>query len=120
MSKTILIVDDDRATSTLLQTLFQLEGYASITCPHPESVLSTVKEHKPDLVLMDFHLADVESLDILRALRADAELQDLPIVMVSGMDRSFECSQAGASAFVLKPFRPSDLLAVIKKQFDRD
>ncbi len=115
MSKTILIVDDDRATSTLLQTLFQIEGYASIICPRPEQVLNTARDQKPNLVLMDLHLADVDSLDILRAIRADAQVSAIPVIMVSGLDRSHECMKAGASAFVLKPFKPADLLAVIKQ-----
>ena len=116
MSKTILIVDDDRATSTLLQTLLQIEGYDSLACPRPEEVLGTMRENNPDLVLMDYHLANAESLDTLRAIRADAELKDVPVVMTSGMDRSYVCMNAGANAFVLKPFKPSDLLDVIKKQ----
>jgi len=118
VNEIIMIVDDDRATSTLLQTLFQIEGYASIICPRPENVLPTVREQRPDLVLMDLHLAEVDSLDILREIRADADVKDMPVVMVSGMDRSYECMKAGANAFVLKPFKPSDLLAVIKKHIE--
>lgn len=115
MNKKILIVDDDRSTSTLLQTLLQIEGYASVICPRPENVLSTLKEQQADLVLMDLHLAEVDSLGVLRAIRADAEVGQVPVVMVSGMDRSYECLKAGASDFILKPFRPADLLATITK-----
>ncbi len=118
MSK-ILIVDDDRSTSMLLQTLFQIEGYTSVTCPRPEEVLEAVHQEKPDLLLMDFHLGNVESLDTLRAVRADPALGTLPVIMTSGMDRSLECMQAGASEFVLKPFKPSDLLTAIKEQLTK-
>jgi DNA-binding response OmpR family regulator len=116
VSKTILIVDDDRATSALLQTLLQIEGYDSLACPRPDEVLGTIREYNPDLVLMDYHLANVESLEILHAIRADDELKTVPVIMTSGMDRSLACMKAGANAFVLKPFKPSDLLDVIKKQ----
>ncbi len=115
MSKTILIVDDDRGTSNLLQTLFQLDGYTSIICPRPDEVVNTIREKNPDLVLMDLHLAQIESLGILRAIRADAEMSAVPVIMVSGLDRSYECMKAGANDFVLKPFNPSELLDTIKK-----
>jgi DNA-binding response OmpR family regulator len=49
----ILIVDDDRATSTLLRTLFEIEGFVGIVCPKPEDVLNTARREKPDVVLMD-------------------------------------------------------------------
>ncbi len=120
MNKTILIVDDDRATSTLLQTLFQIEGYASIICPRPENVLPTAQDQQPDLILMDFHLGDVESLDVLKDIRADAELEAIPVVMLSGIDRGDQCLKAGANAFVQKPFKPADLLNVIKKHIARE
>ncbi len=115
MNKTILIVDDDRSTSALLQTLFQIEGYASIICPRPENVLPTAQAQKPDLILMDFHLADVESLEILKAIRADEQVKTTPVVMLSGIDRSDQCLRAGANAFIQKPFKPSELLDTIKK-----
>ncbi len=67
----ILIVDDDRATSTLLRTLFQIEGYEGVICPRPEEVVQTIEQARPDLVLMDVHLADVDSINILAAIRVD-------------------------------------------------
>ena len=112
----ILIVDDDRATSTLLRTLFEIEGFVGIVCPKPEDVLNTVRRERPEVVLMDVHLAEVDSIQILREIRADAELQTVPVVMTSGMDVREKCEANGASAFMQKPFKPSELVALIKKQ----
>jgi DNA-binding response OmpR family regulator len=111
----ILIADDDRATSTLLRTLFEIEGYAGVICPKPEDVLDVTRQEKPDLLLMDVHLASVDSVSILRQIRSDAELKTTPVIMISGMDLEEKCMRAGASAFVMKPFRPTDLLNEIRR-----
>jgi two-component system cell cycle response regulator DivK len=112
----ILIVDDDRATSTLLRTLFEIEGFVGVVCPKPEEVLNTARREKPDLVLMDVHLAEVDSIHILKAIRTDVELQTVPVVMTSGLDVRETCEANGASAFMQKPFKPSELVALIKQQ----
>jgi DNA-binding response OmpR family regulator len=112
----ILIVDDDRATSTLLRTLFEIEGFVGVVCPKPEDVLNTMRREKPDVILMDVHLAEVDSIHILREIRVDADLQTVPVVMTSGLDVREECEANGASAFMQKPFKPSELVALVKQQ----
>ena len=112
----ILIVDDDRATSTLLRTLFELEGFVGVVCPRPEDVLGTIRREMPDIVLMDVHLADVDSIEILREIRADGALSSVPVIMTSGLDVQEKCAAAGASAFMLKPFKPGELMALIRRQ----
>ncbi len=112
----ILIVDDDRATSTLLRTLFQIEGYDGVICPRPEDVLTAAQAEQPDLILMDVHLADIDAIEILRELKRIPVLSAVPVIMTSGMDVSEKCLTAGASAFLLKPFKPSDLMTEIRQQ----
>ncbi|HEY4690389.1 MAG TPA: response regulator [Anaerolineae bacterium] len=114
MSK-ILIVDDDKATATLLRTLFEIEGMECAICSRADEVINDARRQKPDLLLMDAHLAEVDSLDILRDLKADSKLAAIPVVIVSGMDRSGEFIGVGAADFVLKPFKPAELMAVLKR-----
>lgn len=111
----ILIVDDDRATSTLLRTLFEIEGYEGVVCPRPDEVLQTAERERPDLILMDVHLAEVDSIAILKTIRTWPALKETPVIMMSGLDVEDKCLKAGATAFVLKPFRPAELLAEIKR-----
>ncbi|HZY44504.1 MAG TPA: response regulator [Anaerolineae bacterium] len=111
----ILIVDDDRATSTLLRTLFEIEGYEGVVCPRPDEVLQTAERERPDLILMDVHLAEVDSIGILKTIRTWPALKETPVIMMSGLDVEDKCLKAGATAFVLKPFRPAELLAEIKR-----
>ena len=114
MSK-ILIVDDDKATATLLRTLFELEGLDCAISSHADEVIADAQRAKPDLLLMDAHLAEVDSLGILRQIKTDSHLGAIPIVIVSGMDRSAEFIDAGAADFILKPFKPADLMAILRR-----
>ncbi len=112
----ILIVDDDRATSTLLRTLFEIEGFVGVVCPKPEDVLTTARREKPDVILMDVHLAEVDSIHILKAIRVDRDLKAVPVVMTSGLDVREKCEANGANAFMQKPFRPTELVTLVKRQ----
>ncbi|MGH2593747.1 MAG: response regulator [Anaerolineae bacterium] len=113
--KKILIIDDDKTTATMLRTLFEMEGLEGVICSRADQVISDARREKPDVLLMDAHLADVDSLDILREIKSDPALRAIPVVTVSGMDRSEEFLPAGAAAFVLKPFKPVELMAVLKR-----
>jgi CheY-like chemotaxis protein len=109
----IVVVDDDRVFRELLQTILKMEGYRAVMITSPEDVVPTVREEEPVLVLMDVHIHNQDTLGALRDLKGDKALKDIPVVMTSGMDRAEECLDAGADAFVLKPFRPSEMLVKI-------
>ncbi|HET90582.1 MAG TPA: response regulator [Chloroflexi bacterium] len=122
--ETLVVVDDDPIFCGLLKTVLEFEDYHVIVEPNPDIVLSKVREVNPVLLLMDVHSEKGDTLDVLRELRADESLPGLRVVMTSGMDRSAECQQAGADAFLLKPFRPDELVGLIadlvaKSQDDR-
>jgi DNA-binding response OmpR family regulator len=110
---TIIVVDDDRVFRGLLKTVLEMEGYEAIIEASSGSVTGLAAETAPDLILMDVHVANGDTLEVLRALKADVALRDVPVLMTSGADHSAECFEAGADGFLLKPFRPSELLATI-------
>ena len=99
----------------LLQTLLELEGHESLATPRPEEVVETVRQARPDVIVMDLHLGQSDTTSILRTLKGDPALKSIPIIIVSGMDAQDECAQAGAEAFILKPYSPNALLEMIKK-----
>lgn len=109
----ILIVDDDQVFCGLLKTVLEFEGYEAIIEPNPEAVAPKAREIQPTLILMDVHSEKRDTLGIVRELKADVTLKDIPVVMTSGMDRSLECERAGADAFILKPFRPDELVTLV-------
>ncbi len=114
-----MIVDDDRTTVKLLQTLLEMDGFDVTLCPRGGEVMDQARAEKPDLVLMDYHLADMKGLDVLAALRAESEFANLPIVMTSGLDVSYECKAAGADEFLIKPFDPGSLATLFNRIIEK-
>jgi DNA-binding response OmpR family regulator len=110
---TVVVVDDDQVFCGLLKTVLELEGYKVIIAPQPDDVVPTVRQVMPVLMLMDVHTGRGDTLGVLRELRTDEALNNVLVVMTSGMDRSAECLAAGADDFILKPFSPSELLTKI-------
>ncbi|NWG17891.1 MAG: response regulator [Chloroflexi bacterium] len=111
----VMIVDDDRNTVKLLQTLLELDGFDVVISPRGADVVPIAEETSPDIFLMDYHLADMDGVDAVRQLRAHDRFANAPIVMTSGLDVSDEAMEAGASTFLIKPFEPGDLSPLFLK-----
>lgn len=111
----VMIVDDDRTTVKLLQTLLELDGFEITVCGRGGDVMPLVEKVHPDLILMDYHLSDMDGVDVLRDLRATEAFAKMPIVMTSGLDVEDEVMGAGATAFLVKPFEPDDLPKLFNK-----
>jgi CheY-like chemotaxis protein len=110
----ILVADDDTVMLGLLRTLMKLEGNEIVTVTRPEEILPAIEKEKPALLLMDNHLAGGDSIDVLNVMKSSPKLKDIPVLVTSGMDRQTECLEAGADGFILKPFRPSQLIEYIQ------
>jgi DNA-binding response OmpR family regulator len=115
----ILVLDDDVVFTELLQTVFQLEGYETVLVPSPAECAAMVRDLQPAVVLVDVHYWKERTFDLVRGLRADKTLCATPVLMTSGMDYHDESLAAGADAFLLKPFLPSDLIRLIERLIDR-
>jgi DNA-binding response OmpR family regulator len=111
----ILLMEDDRDMSMLLQTLLEIEGYTVRSYDSERSAVVQAEEEKPDLVLLDVHLGGKDGVQILRDLRQNAALAGLRVVMTSGINLTEECLQAGANAFIVKPYMPENLLRLLTK-----
>jgi CheY-like chemotaxis protein len=111
----VMIVDDDRTTVTLLQTLLSLDGFDVIIVPRGEEVIPQAQREKPDLFLIDFHLSDISGAEVVAALRRHNLFAHTPIVMASGMNVEPEAKKAGANMFLVKPYEPGNLAAIFHK-----
>jgi CheY-like chemotaxis protein len=105
----ILIVDDDPITVKLLQTLLELDGFEIAIAPRGGDVLPVAESFTPDLFFMDYHLTDMDGVEVIRDLRKLDAYATVPIVMTSGLNVEKEAMAAGANMFVLKPFEPQEL-----------
>jgi DNA-binding response OmpR family regulator len=112
----IMLIEDDRTMLLLLSTLMQMEGFevCSSQDDSPEALLATIRRECPDVTILDVYLRQGSGLDLIKSIRADADLQGLRVLMTSGLDFKVECLEAGANDFLLKPYMPDDLIKSIK------
>jgi DNA-binding response OmpR family regulator len=112
----IVIVEDDLAMRSLLETLFEMEGFQVINFrDEVKNITSILKAEKPALALIDVNLRRASGLDLLKNIRNDPELGDVRVIMSSGMNYSAECREAGADNFILKPYMPDQLIKMIRQ-----
>ncbi|OGO13058.1 MAG: hypothetical protein A2Y93_01885 [Chloroflexi bacterium RBG_13_68_17] len=116
----LMVVDDDRSTVSLLTLLLQLEGYQVVVAEARTAAFDAIRAERPDMVLLDFFLSDGEGLEVLLRLRADPELAETRVIMLSGMELSEKCYAAGADGFLLKPYTPDQLIALIREKLGPD
>ncbi len=110
----VMIVDDDRTTVSLLETLLSMDGFDVSLVARGGDALERAHQDQPDVFLIDHHLSDMEGPDVVRALRIDARFADTPIVVASGMNVELEAKNAGASMFLVKPLDPGTLADTLK------
>jgi DNA-binding response OmpR family regulator len=106
----IQLLEDDRDMTMLLRTLLEIEGYQVRSYDPQKPIVEQVAAEKPDLVLLDVHLGGKDGVEILRELRKNQTLADLRVIMTSGINITDECLNAGANAFLVKPYMPENLL----------
>ncbi len=115
----IMIVDDDKTTVTLLQMLFEMDGFEVANVTRGAQALEAASTEKPDLFLIDYHLIDMDGMALTKKLRADPRFATTPIVIGSGMNVESEAKLAGANAFSIKPYEPRDLEALFRKLLEK-
>jgi CheY-like chemotaxis protein len=115
----VMIVDDDRTMVKLLQTLLELDGFEVSVARLGNEVIERATQFQPDVFLMDYHLPDVDGVEILRQVRAGGPFASTPVVIASGLDVEEEVMAAGANAFLVKPFEPDELPDLLQKLIEQ-
>jgi two-component system, OmpR family, alkaline phosphatase synthesis response regulator PhoP len=118
-TKSILIVDDEPKIVKLVQDYLERAGYGVRTAANGKVALSLARTEKPDLIIMDLGLPQMDGLDVTRELRKGS---NVPIIMLTG--RSEESDkliglEIGADDYVTKPFSPKELVARVRVLFRR-
>ena len=109
-----MLAEDDATMLHLLKTLLKMEGFQPIPLEINDDIVAEVISQRPDILLMDVHLANKNGIEELKKLRATPGGGDARVVMASGLDFHDECLRFGANAFLQKPFMPDDLFAVLR------
>jgi two-component system C4-dicarboxylate transport response regulator DctD len=110
MSPAILVVDDNDDNRVTLSTRLQICGYSSIAlAADGKTALERMRAEPVDLVLLDILMPGLDGYGVLRAMKSDASLRDVPVVMVSAIDDPgsvAKCIELGAVDYLTKPFNP--------------
>jgi DNA-binding response OmpR family regulator len=115
MMEKIMIVDDDNTMVSLLELLFEMDGFEVVSFSNRDSIVEDIRLNNPSLVLMDVFISNIDGLELLKQVRASEDLKDMKIIMSSGMDLTDRCMLAGADAFLLKPYPPEELMTMVNR-----
>ena len=113
----ILVVEDNEITRKMLRVTLQAESYDVLEAGDAASALELAPEVRPDLVLQDLRLPDMDGFDLLARLRALPALADIPVIAVSGFVSRLEearASSIGFTDFLVKPVQPSELIRAVQ------
>ncbi len=118
MAKSILVVDDSMTMRQLVRVTLTRSGYEVVEAVDGAQALQTASSQIFDLVLSDINMPNMNGLDLLRALRKLPAYKFTPVVLVtteSEISKKQEGKSAGATGWIVKPFEPQQLLAVVIK-----
>ncbi|MDD2921237.1 MAG: response regulator [Anaerolineales bacterium] len=109
-----MLAEDDAIMVSLLKTLLKMEGFEVAALAADADVPSAVRAENPDALLLDVHLLHQNGLHILEALRKSKDTAKVRVIMSSGSSVKDECMARGADGFLLKPYMPDELIAMLK------
>lgn len=116
---TILGVDDELPNLQILENILALNDYKFIALTDPEKVFDTTLTEKPDLILLDISMPELDGFELCRKLKDDKRTEQIPIVFISGRSRTddiIEGLEAGANDYIIKPYNMPELLARVETQ----
>ena len=118
---TILIVEDNEKNMKLARDVLQAKGYATLEAVNGEDGVRLALAHKPDMVLMDIQLPDINGVEAFTLIRANAETAHIPVVAftasVTPMDRN-RITDAGFDGFIGKPVNLKEFLETVRKTLE--
>ena len=124
MSKrTVMIVDDEPSNRLVIRKMLEREGYGVMEAKDGKDVLARLKKTKPDLILMDIMMPDVDGWEASRAIKEHKETEDIPVVMFSvrGCEEAKEKSYkfAYANFHLGKPSKRSEILRIVREHIKK-
>ncbi len=106
MAKTIMIVEDNELNMKLFNDLLRANGYGTLPMRNGYEALDALKEHRPDLIIMDIQMPHVSGLELIEQLKTDEELKGIPVMAVTAYAAKGDeerIRDAGAEGYVSKP-----------------
>lgn len=118
MAKVILTVDDSASIRQMVTFTLKNEGYDVVEAVDGVDALAKLDEKPADMVLTDLNMPNMDGIELIKKVRANPNFKFIPIVFLtteSQAEKKQEGKQAGATGWIVKPFKPDQLVGVIKK-----
>jgi two-component system, OmpR family, response regulator MtrA len=116
----VLVVDDDPSLAEMLTIVLRQEGFDSRVCSRGDRALAEFRDYRPDVLLLDLMLPGKDGIDVCKEIRAES---GVPIVMLTAKGDTVDVVvglESGADDYVVKPFKPKELVARIRARVRRD
>ncbi len=123
MSKRILVVEDQEDNRTIVRDLLSSAGYEVIEATTGDEGVASAQAQLPDLILMDMQLPGIDGYEATRQIKADPDLENIPIIAVTSYALSGDDAkaiEAGCDAYFAKPYSPRKLLERIRQYLPRE
>jgi two-component system, chemotaxis family, chemotaxis protein CheY len=120
MAKKIMVVDDSNAIRQSLVFTLKGAGYEVVEASNGFDALRLMKEHSIGLFISDINMPEMDGITLLKKIKEDKDNKHTPVIMLTteaGGDMITEGKEAGARAWVIKPFNPDQLIGAVKKFF---
>ena len=108
----VLVADDDEDILVLIRTVLERAGYEVSAVRDGAEAIAAAQQRRPDLAVLDVAMPELDGLEVLRRLRADASTSDVPVLLLSARVQEDDVARGfatGADAYVQKPFSPREL-----------
>ena len=118
MSETIMTVDDSASIRQMVSFNLKQAGYAVVEAVDGQDALDKLQTATVQMIITDLNMPNLDGIGLIRAVRANPSHRFVPIVMLtteSQAEKKLEGKDAGATGWIVKPFKPDQLLAVIRK-----
>ncbi len=112
-NNTILIVDDEMLTRSMLRMLLELKGYVTMEAADGVEALQKVAERQPQGMILDVMMPNLDGIEVCKRLKGKAETAVIPIIVLSGGKYENEALAAGANMYMEKPMETHDLLTAL-------
>jgi len=122
IAKKVLIVEDEKDILQLVKMYLEKEGFRTVTAANGAEALRQVRSERPDLVVLDLMLPEIDGLEVCKKLRVAPQTAMLPIIMLTAKSEESDTVvglELGADDYVGKPFSPRALVARVKALFRR-
>jgi DNA-binding response OmpR family regulator len=113
MGKKILLVDDEEDILDFLELILEEQGYSVIKATSGRDALAAAQMHRPELILLDIMMPEMDGWEVLKLLKADEEVTHIPVAMLTArteMKDKIQGLQEGAIDYICKPFATKELL----------